>query len=110
MAQNALQPGVVHKFFDASAAAATTNSTPIAVPQKSIKSPQKLTWQTFYSATPTAITINIQGSLDEVNWSTLDSTTATGGEVKTFEHQLNFLRAQIAAKTGSFNTTVMITT
>jgi hypothetical protein len=108
MSQFALNPGIPYALFSASAAGATTNSSSVAIPPSGLKAARRITWQAFYSAVPTTITIALQGSLDDSNWFTLDTTTNTGGEVKTVEHQVNFLRASITTKTGSFNTTVQV--
>jgi len=62
------------------------------------------TWQTIVSASegkePTALSIKLEGSIDGVNWFTLDSTTNTSGETKYITGKVvDFIRCKVETST-----------
>jgi hypothetical protein len=68
--------------------------------------PSRYTWQVLYTGTPTAITINLEGSLDDTNWDVLDSyagTTSTGRSVANKPYK--FFRCNITSYTVNGSTT-----
>lgn len=100
----ALSTGVIGKVFDAFSTAAAT-SDPVAVPSGT--NHKSILWQTSFDVAPSAINIRIEGSLDNVAWNTLATTTATAGAVGTIA-AYPFVRAVIASATkGSNNTTTV---
>lgn len=107
MSTYALMSGVPFKLFDANGGAAVLNSSSVAVPHPKAGN-RRITWNARYSATPTTVTIVLQGSMDDTNWFTLDTTTSTAGEVRSIETTVPFIRASLTVKTGSFNTTVEV--
>lgn len=91
--------------LDASSGGATTNGTAFAL----MGNPASvITWTTIYSSTPTAITVNIQISMDNSTFYTVATTSSTSNSTGTFVSAAKFIRGQISAKTGSFNTTVTL--
>lgn len=61
----------------------------------------QLTWQTVFVGTPTAVSINLEGSNDGLNFSILDNSTSLTGESRTLITSFNFIRASVASITGS---------
>jgi hypothetical protein len=104
-AQSTLSFGFAQDSFTASSSGATTAGTAYALPGNPAA---VVTWQTIYSSTPTAITVLLQGSMDNSTYNTIDTSTSTAGEIRTVITAIKFIRAQITAKTGTFNTTVTL--
>lgn len=72
-----LQLGVTETPFSL-ASTVTTVSTTYALPARVIS----LAWQYLFTTNPSALTLNLQLSLDGVNWNTVDSTTVTTGGLR----------------------------
>jgi hypothetical protein len=107
LAQSTLTFGFAQNSLTANSGAAGTIGTAYTLPGNPAS---VVTWQSSYSSTPTAITLLLQGSLDNTNWFTLDTTTNTAGEIRTIVTSVKFVRTNISVKTGSFNTTVILVT
>lgn len=73
---------------------------------------RQLAWQTKWSTVPSAITVELEGSIDGSTWNDLDSSTSTGGETKYIAtddlKNFSFFRATITALTGAAAGTVAI--
>ncbi len=97
--------GVVSLLFDD-----VTLSTPLLGTAKALPSGAgTIVWQTFFATAPVAITVNLEFSLDNVNWDPVDSSTVTAGEVRTFASVGGrFVRASISALTGGTTGSVSI--
>ena len=60
------------------------------------------TWQTSYINSPSAVSVSIQGSHDNVSWTSLDTSTNTSGEARyVAEVPFPFLRAYVTTLTGA---------
>lgn len=93
-------------LFDAFALA-TGNSSSFALPTRTVV----LTWQTILAVAPGAITVLLQVSIDNTNWTTLDTSTSTAGEVRTVTAPTSalFIRTRISALTIGSGTTLTTT-
>jgi hypothetical protein len=60
------------------------------------------TWQTSYINSPSGVSVAIQGSHDNVNWTTIDTTTNTSGEARyVASNPFGFLRVYVTTLTGT---------
>ena len=61
-----------------------------------------ITWQTTFDVNPAAVNITLEVSLDAVNWTVVDTTTAVGGEVRVISPPFSaaFIRANVVTNTG----------
>jgi hypothetical protein len=60
------------------------------------------TWQISYINSPSAVSVSIQGSQDNANWTTIDTSTLTSGEARyVAEMPFAFLRVYVTTLTGS---------
>lgn len=101
----ALQIGVPETVYAAASTTGTTSQA-YAMPARLCN----LTWQYFFTTNPTAITFNVQASNDGVNFSTVDSTTITTGQVRTITGlAANFIRINQGAITGGALQSVIVT-
>src|SRR5258708_28502657 len=102
---NSLQKSVAQKLFDA-ISAATHTSAAFALPSVATQ----ITWQTIFDSAPSSVTILIETSLDNITWSTSDTSTATAGAIRTFNSSALFVRARISAISagGATQVTVII--
>ena len=62
---------------------------------------RQCTWQTQYSVAPSAIGAVLEGSIDNVNWTTVDTSVNTGGESRTVSTNYQKFRIHISSLTGS---------
>jgi len=62
-----------------------------------------LTWQTTFDVAPAVIDIDIDVSLDGTAWTTIDTSTAVGGEVRVIAAATGalFIRAIVNTNTGN---------
>lgn len=69
-----------------------------------------LTWQTSFDSAPSGVSITLQVSIDGTNWTTIDTSTATAGEVRTISAPTAapFVRANVGTNTGDKAVTVTI--
>jgi hypothetical protein len=69
-----------------------------------------LTWSTAYTGSPTAVSVSLQGSNDQINWQTIDTTTATTGESRyvSFTVPFKFLRAYVTTLTAGTSPTAIV--
>lgn len=65
------------------------------------------TWQTVFGTAPTSCTIQLQISMDNTNWSTVDTSTSTTGEARTVQFNAPLVRANINAIVGGTTVTVL---
>lgn len=68
----------------------------------------QLTWQTIFTGTPSAVSINLEASNDGVNFSILDTSTNLSGESRTLITSFNFIRASVASITPGTVTNITI--
>lgn len=98
-----LHIGNAKKLFDA-VASGTANSTVYALPVRGTL----ITWQTSFGSAPASITLQLQTSLDNLSWSTVDTSTSTTGEDRTINTAALFVRARINAISGGSGITVQV--
>lgn len=99
-----LQLGVVETPLNL-ASTATTVSTTYALPARVVS----LAWQYLFTTNPSALTLNLQLSLDGVNWNTVDSTTITTGQLRIVTGvAAAFVRINQGAITGGAQFTAML--
>jgi hypothetical protein len=92
------------KSFDAVTNGVVTG-TAFAMPAKA----GPLQWQTLFGTAPASCNIVLEMSLDGVNWDIMDTSTAVGGEMRTFSSiGARQVRARITAISGGSTTTVII--
>ena len=103
----ALVYGLPSKSFDAFAIADTTEGTKFAIPIRPLA--QGFIWQTAYGTTPSAISICLRVSIDGTNWTTIDTSTSTAGEVRTILNKQGlFVEGYITSHTGGSTVTLTI--
>jgi hypothetical protein len=61
----------------------------------------QLTWQTIIGTPAGSNTFTLQASNDGTTWNTLDSSTATGGEIKTVNTSAKFIRCNTTHSGGA---------
>src|SRR5438445_89364 len=98
-----INEGISEKLFDA-VASATGNSSAFSLPARATQT----TWQTSFSSAPASITVQLQTSLDNLNWNTIDTSTSTTGEDRTIATSALFVRARINAVSGGSGITVSL--
>ena len=98
-----INEGIPEKLFDA-VASATGNSSAFSLPARA----SQITWQTSFGSAPASITIQLQTSLDNLNWNTIDTSTSTVGENRTIATSALFMRARINAVSGGSGITVSL--
>lgn len=83
------------------------NSSSFALPARTVV----LTWQIVLPVAPNAISVVLQVSMDNTNWTTIDTSTATGGEVRTVEIPTSaaFIRTRVDSLTIGSGTTITTT-
>jgi hypothetical protein len=91
-------------------ASALTNNT---APPKSFRLPEdamraKFAWQTIPNGNVATIAMNLEGTLDGINWSVVDSTNTNTGEIRNLLLE-NLAGVRVAAPTitGGGNITVI---
>jgi hypothetical protein len=67
-------------------------------------------WQVNVAGTFSALSVNLEGSLDGVNWTTLSNITAVGGSMEVVANApIGYLRANVVTFTGGTSVTVLLT-
>jgi hypothetical protein len=89
-----------------SATAGTGDTTVYALPARSCV----LAWQTSFDTAPSGVSITIQVSIDGTNFTTLDTSTATAGEVRTISTVTSalFIKANVGTNTGNKKVTITL--
>lgn len=109
-----IEPGVPLKLLDALTATADTKGTSYAVP---IRAPgygalgRVITWQTLPTNGPSAISLQLQGAMNDTDaeYSVIDSSTLTTGETKVVTvTNYRFIRARQVSRSGGTDVTVQI--
>lgn len=100
--------GIPVNSFDASTAAAPGAGTAFAVPLKGLGT-RTLAYQTSFGASdPSAISVAIQGSLDNSKWTTLATLTTVTGDLGSVVFAYKFVRAYETSRTGGTSLTVTL--
>jgi len=101
----ALALGEIVKAFDAQAID-EVSSSPVAVPSGASVA-RKVFWQLSFDDAPDAVTVAIEGSLDNVTYVALATTTATTGAVGVVP-SMPFLRATVSGLTAGSATEMTV--
>jgi hypothetical protein len=106
-------PGDVALAFNSEAPSSGQASQQFALPSYAGQpnNGRTITWQTIYGSSPSAISVVLQVAMNDVDaqYSTVDTSTATGGELRTVNNVLgNFARAKISSITGGSGVTVQV--
>lgn len=95
--------GIPQNLFS-NAAASVANSTAYGLPPRA----SLIQWQTLFGTAPASVTIQIQTSLNGVDYNTEASTTVVGGATGSFVTSALKVRARINAISGGANVTVIV--
>lgn len=71
--------------------------TAVAMPSRRTQ----LTWQTIIGTPADSNTFTLQGSNDNSTWNDIDSSTATGGAIRTVNTSAIFIRVNVAHSGGA---------
>ena len=69
---------------------------------------RQVTWETLFGTAPGAISAVLEGSIDNTNWTTVDTSANVGGEARTVSSNFQKFRVTIASLTGSATLIVKI--
>jgi hypothetical protein len=106
-------PGDVALAFNSEAPAAGQASQQFALPNYAgfPENGRTIRWQTIYGTAPSAVSIVLQTAMSDsdAQYSTIDTTTSTAGESRTFAGvRANFVRAKVSSITGGAGIIVQI--
>lgn len=89
-----------------SAVTATGRSSTYALPPQLVS----IVWQTSYNSAPSGTSVTLDVSLDGVNWTTIDTSTNTSGEVRTVTNSTAapFISVNFGTNTGGKALTVTL--
>lgn len=105
----ALVRGTPVKLLDALTTTADTVSSSFALPPSFSPLGRAVTWQSIPVVNPSAISLQLQGAMNDVDaeYAVLDTSTVVGGEMRTVSVvNLKFIRARQVSRTGGTNITV----
>ena len=69
-----------------------------------------LTWAVSYSGSPDGVSVTLGGSIDGVNFFTLDTTTNTAGEIRTLSTKaVNHIRSHVGTLSGGSSPMATVT-
>jgi hypothetical protein len=106
-----LQSGAVTKLLDALTSTADTKSATFAIPPSVTDLGRAVTWQSIPVVNPDAISLQLQGAMNNVDaeFAVLDTSTVVGGEMKTVAIvNLRFLRVRQVSRTNGTSITVQV--
>ena len=87
-----------------------TGGTALAVPRNRGGEGIAMSWFTAYTGGPSAVSIALQVSDDGTTWYQLDTSTVTGGEMKTVTGVCwRLIRGFLTSRTGGTNITIGVT-
>jgi hypothetical protein len=106
-------PGDVALAFNSESPAAGQSSQQFALPRYAgfPENGRTVRWQTVFGTSPTSVNIVLQMAMSDsdAQYSTIDTSTATGGEARTVTGlRGNFLRAKVSAISGGSGVTVQV--
>lgn len=109
----AIFPGDVALAFNSESPAASQSSQQFALPSYAgfPENGRTVRWQTLYGTSPSAVSIVLQTAMVDADaqYSTIDTSTATGGEARTITGvRGNFIRAKVSSITGGSGVTVQV--
>lgn len=91
------------------AATGTGAGTAVVTPLQWRKNADGISWQTVITGSPTTMVADIEGSLDNTNWTVLDNQSTVASKLNHFANPVpNYLRANVTALTGGSSPTVTV--
>jgi hypothetical protein len=99
------------KLFDALTTTADTKSSAYGIPGRAFARGRLVTWQSILNGVPAAISLQLQGAMNDVEaeYAVLDTSTATAGEMRHVGPlNLRFLRVRQVSRTGATDLTVTV--
>lgn len=98
--------------MDALVTTADTKGTSYSLPNTAGKQPWTIVWTTSYAVAPGAVSLQLQGALNDVDaeYAVLDTSTAVGGEMRHVAGiAVRFIRVRQVSRTGATaHTTVSV--
>jgi len=92
-----------------SAAAATGAGSAFVTPWQWRKNADGISWQTIITGSPSAVTLNLEGSLDNTNWTAIDAQSTASSKLNHSTSPVpNFIRANVTGLTGGSTPTVTV--
>lgn len=91
-------------LLDGATVSAGLESTHYALPGNTTT----LTWQTFYGTPPASCTFKLWGSLDNTNYSVIDTSTVVGGEIRTVNTNVSSVYVELDAISGGALVSVLL--
>ncbi|HYL46576.1 MAG TPA: hypothetical protein VEU52_06095 [Candidatus Limnocylindrales bacterium] len=106
-------PGDVALAFNSESPAAGQSSQQFALPSYAgfPENGRTVRWQTVFGTSPTSVNIVLQTAMSDsdAQYTTIDTSNATGGEARTVTGvRGNFLRAKVSAISGGSGLTVQV--
>lgn len=103
---NKLYMGVMDRSLDAATAA--EDGTAMRLPQNWDGVMDRLTWKTIITGAPSAVDIDLEGSLNGTVWFVLDTSTAIAGEQRTIAAGVRFVRGVLVSFTDGTTPTATV--
>jgi hypothetical protein len=106
-----LIPSVPFNVLDALTATTDTTSAAYALPSNWANMGRPLVWQSTVVGSPSAISLQLQGALHDVDaeYNVLDTSTLETGEMRHVTPlNIRFIRVRQASRTGGTSVTVMV--
>lgn len=109
MTTNSADRGAMNTSINASNANGAGDSFGLVASGDYTRLPKDFIWEVLVSGgVYSALSVNLEGSLDNVNWYTLDSSTATGGEARAVLNKpFRYVRGNKVSSTTSSGTPVV---
>ena len=99
MAQYGYKNGLTVTSLNAVAVAG--NGDEFALPAIGLEYPDKFTWQIITTGPPTSVQVDLQGSIDNSNWFSVDSSVNVSGELRHVVNKaVKFLRVKLVSIAG----------
>ena len=69
----------------------------------------RITYSVVVSGAPSAVTLNLEGSIDNISWFTLDTSTTTTSEMRHIANRgVHYVRGNLVTLTGGSSPTVTV--
>jgi len=108
---NTLIPSVPVNLLSALTSTADTMSSSYALPSNWANMGRPLVWQSIIVGSPSAISLQLQGALNDVDaeYNVLDTSTLATGEMRHVTPlNIRFIRVRQASRTGGTSVTVVV--
>jgi len=102
---------IPEKLLDALTSTADTKSSAYGIPSKAFARGRLITWQSVMNVNPDAISLQLQGAINDVEaeYAVLDTSTSVTGEMRHVGPvNLRFLRVRQVSRTAGTSVTVTV--